>query len=125
MTGLGYERFGTQGGDWGAVVSTWLAYLFPDHVTGLHLNFIPSAYRPPLGEGQPPLSADEDAFLKAASAWFDAEGAYAHIQSTKPQTATYGLADSPAAWPGGSSRKCENGAIATAPWNECSHWTKS
>ncbi len=101
MQGLGYERFGAQGGDWGASVSTWLASRFPDRVAGLHLNLIPGSYRPPLGDGQPPLSADEQAFLAAASAWADAEGAYGHIQGTKPQTLAFALTDSPtglAAW---------------------------
>jgi len=101
MTGLGYERFGAQGGDWGASVSTWLAFRFPDHVAGLHLNFIPGSYRPPLGDGQPPLSEDERAFLDASLAWADAEGAYGHIQRTRPQTLAYVLTDSPvglAAW---------------------------
>jgi len=101
MTGLGYERFGAQGGDLGASVSTWLAFRFPDHVAGLHLNFIPGSYRPPLGDGQPPLSEDERAFLDASLAWADAEGAYGHIQRTRPQTLAYALTDSPvglAAW---------------------------
>ena len=101
MTGLGYERFGVQAGDWGAAVSAWLAFRFPDHVTGLHLNFIPGNYRPPLGDGQPPLSTEEKAFLEKASTWFDTEGGYHRLQSTKPQTPAYGLTDSPvglAAW---------------------------
>ncbi|MFD2416562.1 epoxide hydrolase family protein [Amycolatopsis pigmentata] len=96
MTGLGYERFGAQAADWGAAVSTWLASLFPDLVTGLHLNFIPGSFRPSLGEDQPPLSADEQAFLDAAAAWFDAEGGYHRLQATKPQTPAYALTDSPA-----------------------------
>jgi len=96
MTGLGYERFGVQAGDWGAAVSVWLASLFPDRVPGLHLNFIPGSFRPPLGDGQPPLSAAEEAFLDTAAKWFDAEGGYHRLQATKPQTPAYGLTDSPA-----------------------------
>lgn len=96
MEGLGYHRFGAQASDWGAAVSMWLGSRFPDRVSGLHVNFIPGFYRPPLGEGQPPLSADEEAFLDAAAAWFDAEGAYHRLQSTKPQTPAYALTDSPA-----------------------------
>lgn len=101
MEGLGYQRFGAQGSDWGAAVSMWLASRFPDRVSGLHVNFIPGFYRPPLGDGQPPLSAEETAFLDNAAAWFDAEGGYHHLQSTKPQTPAYALTDSPtglAAW---------------------------
>ena len=96
MTGLGYERFAVQGHDWGASVAMWLAARFPDQVTGLHLTFIPGAYRPPLGAGQPPVSAAEQEFLDTAAAWFAAEGGYHYLQSTKPQTPAYGLTDSPA-----------------------------
>lgn len=46
MTGLGYERFGTQSSDWGAAVSMWLASRFPERVSWLHVNFIPGFYRP-------------------------------------------------------------------------------
>lgn len=101
MAGLGYERFGAQAGDWGAAISTWLAYHQPDRVVGLHLFFIPGRFRPALGEGQPPLSAEEKRFLDNLNAWFAAEGGYHSLQSTKPQTPTYALNDSPvglAAW---------------------------
>ena len=46
MTRLGYERFGAQGGDIGAAVSTWLALRHPRRLAGLHLNYIPGSYRP-------------------------------------------------------------------------------
>jgi pimeloyl-ACP methyl ester carboxylesterase len=96
MTGLGYARFGAQGGDWGSSVSAWLAHRFPERVLGLHLNFIPSSYRPPLGADHPPVSDAEQAFLAAQALWADAEGGYSHIQGTKPQTLAFGLTDSPA-----------------------------
>ncbi|SDM78297.1 epoxide hydrolase family protein [Actinacidiphila guanduensis] len=101
MTGLGYERFGAQAGDWGAAVSTWLAHRHPGRVTGLHLNFVPGAFRPPLGEGEPPLTEEEKAFIDSSATWFAAEGGYHHLHSTKPQTPAYALTDSPtglAAW---------------------------
>lgn len=101
MTGLGYERFGAQGGDWGASISTWLAHRFPAQILGLHLNFIPGSYRPPLGEGLPPPTDEERAFLATQAQWADGEGAYGHIQGTRPQTLGFGLTDSPiglAAW---------------------------
>jgi len=103
MQGLGYSRFGAQGGDIGAAVSTWLAQRFPDNLIGLHLNYIPGSYRPPLGDGLPPVTAEEQAFLDTAAAWADSEGAYAHMQGTKPQTLAFALSDSPAglaAWMG-------------------------
>ena len=47
MARLGYNRYGTQGGDWGAVVSRWIAYNDTAHVAGLHLNFVMAS--PPAG----------------------------------------------------------------------------
>jgi len=41
MRGLGYERFGAQGGDWGATVATRLALAAPERVVGIHLNYLP------------------------------------------------------------------------------------
>jgi pimeloyl-ACP methyl ester carboxylesterase len=96
MSGLGYERFAAQGGDIGAGVSTWLARRFPERVIGVHINYIPGSYRPPLGAGLPPVTAQEQAYLEAAAAWSSAEGAYAAEQATKPQTLAYAMTDSPA-----------------------------
>ncbi len=101
MHGLGYERFAAQGGDIGAGVSTWLARRFPMQIIGVHINYIPGSYRPPLGDGFPPITAAEQAFLDVASLWSSTEGAYAAEQSTKPQTLAYAMTDSPvglAAW---------------------------
>src|SRR4030095_11840468 len=40
MDGLGYRRFGAQGGDWGAMVTTYLGAKHADRVVGIHLNLI-------------------------------------------------------------------------------------
>src|SRR5262244_3414558 len=40
MPGLGYARFGAQGGDWGAMVSTYLGANHADVVAGIHLNMV-------------------------------------------------------------------------------------
>lgn len=101
MAGLGYNRFGVQGGDIGAGVSIWFARLFSDSVAGIHLNYVPGSYRPQLNETTPPVTADEQAHLELVSSWSAAEGAYAAVQGTKPQTLAFSLTDSPiglAAW---------------------------
>ena len=101
MRGLGYARFGFQGGDIGAGVSVWAAKLFPEAVAGLHLNYIPGSYQPPRTASEQPLSQEEETFLSEAAEWWKDEGAYAHLHATRPQTLAYGLADSPiglAAW---------------------------
>ena len=45
MRRLGYERYGAQGGDWGAQVATSIGSLDPEHCAGIHLN-MPLADRP-------------------------------------------------------------------------------
>jgi pimeloyl-ACP methyl ester carboxylesterase len=96
MAGLGYERFGAQGGDWGASVATCLGLMHPTRLTGLHLNYIPGSFKPYLGPGSRTLSATENAFLQAQESWLQTEGGYSHVQATRPQTVAFGLNDSPA-----------------------------
>src|SRR2546428_4105771 len=93
--GLGYQRFGAQGGDWGASVTNYLGFAYPHHLIGIHTTSMtrPTPY---LGPGSRALSAAEKAFLEQREAWLQAEGGYSHIQGTKPQTLSYGLNDSPA-----------------------------
>ena len=40
MARLGYDRYGAQGGDWGAMVTTSLAQTDAEHVAGIHLNMV-------------------------------------------------------------------------------------
>jgi pimeloyl-ACP methyl ester carboxylesterase len=93
MQQLGYERFGAQGGDWGAGVATWLAIRHPQRVIGIHLNYIPGSYAPHV-EG--PLAPDEQRFLEESAQWVESSYAYGHVQRTRPLTLAYGLNDSPA-----------------------------
>jgi pimeloyl-ACP methyl ester carboxylesterase len=93
MAALGYERYGAQGGDWGSVVTSNVADLAPDHVVGLHLNFVVA--RPP-SDAPVTLTDDEQRRLGAIQEWRRSEGGYQEIQGTKPQTLGYGLEDSPA-----------------------------
>lgn len=95
MGELGYSRFASQGGDIGAGVSTILGLRHPDRMVGMHLNYIPGSYRPYLKEGSA-LTQVEEEFLRNAVCWSEESGAYAHVQRTRPQTAAYGLNDSPA-----------------------------
>ncbi len=38
MGDLGYDRYGAQGGDWGAMVTTSIGQQCAEHVTGIHVN---------------------------------------------------------------------------------------
>ena len=94
MRGLGYERYGAQGGDFGAGVATFMALNEPEPMIGVHLSNLEIA--PYTGSGARPLSAAERSYLECNAAYWQAEHGYKAIQSTKPQTLGYGLNDSPA-----------------------------
>jgi pimeloyl-ACP methyl ester carboxylesterase len=94
MLGLGYERYGAQGGDFGAGVATFMALTDPVRVIGVHLSNLEIA--PYTGPGAPPLSAEETTYRERNAAFWREEFGYKAIQSTKPQTLGYGLNDSPA-----------------------------
>lgn len=94
MRGLGYARYGAQGGDFGAGVSTWMALDDPDALLGLHLSTIELG--PYTGPGSRPLSAAESAYCARNAAFWQSEHGYKAIQSTRPQTLGYALNDSPA-----------------------------
>jgi pimeloyl-ACP methyl ester carboxylesterase len=89
---LGYTTFFAAGGDIGSTISKSLANQYPSRVTAIHLTDV--GY--PTGqEDWSTMSAPEQEFGKFIQHWWYAEGAYAMLQSTKPQTAGYGLNDSP------------------------------
>ncbi|MEG3159365.1 epoxide hydrolase [Sphingomonas sp. LB2R24] len=101
MSGLGYDRFGAQGGDIGAGVSMWLARQRPELLTGIHVNYIPGSFMPHVHETTNPVTPGEQRFLESARLFAAENGAYAALQGTKPQTLAYALSDSPvglAAW---------------------------
>jgi pimeloyl-ACP methyl ester carboxylesterase len=95
MDALGYDRFAAQGGDLGAGVSTALGLRHSEHMVGIHLNFIPGSYRPHIAAGTTITTAEQEFAAKAAQ-WYDQNGAYAHLQGTRPQSPSYALNDSPA-----------------------------
>jgi len=91
MAELGYERYGVQGGDWGAITGTALALQQPEAVLGLHLNFVGGGPPPPEGE----MRDDERAYRERQQAFQAAETGYSQIQGTRPQTLAYAQQDSP------------------------------
>ncbi|MFE6932954.1 epoxide hydrolase family protein [Streptomyces sp. NPDC057699] len=93
MTVLGYERFGAAGGDVGSHVSRYLALDHPDRVVAVHRT----DGGLPVFTGDPAdLTPEERTWMEDVAAWSGTEGAYAAIHRTKPQTAAFGLNDSPA-----------------------------
>ena len=91
MRRLGYDRYGAQGGDWGAAVTTQIGRN-RGHCVGIHLN-MPIA-RPAAGSGGD-LTEDEQQALAAYAEHRRWGTGYSKQQSTRPQTLGYGLVDSP------------------------------
>ena len=108
---LGYPRFAAHGGDIGAGVTSRLGYAHAQSMTGIHLTSItrPTPY---LGAGSEPLTAAEQALVDQRERWQQAEGAYAHMHGTKPQTLSYGLNDSPVGLAGWIVEKYRS-------WSDC------
>lgn len=98
MRRLGYTRYGAQGGDFGAFVSTELGHADPKHLAGIHLNAATVGFIP-WGDVDPEQLAtftDEERARLGRMQHFLAEGnAYFQIQATRPQTLAYALHDSP------------------------------
>ncbi len=95
---LGYARFGAQGGDWGAFITSRLGLAYADRLIGIHVTLlglrrdIPAPANP---------TEEEKRYLEELRQWDREETGYQWIQGTKPQTLAYGLTDSPvglAAW---------------------------
>jgi epoxide hydrolase len=98
MARLGYDRYGAQGGDVGAVVAPELGRVDPDHVVGVHVNAATMGFMPfpPLPEAElAELTDAERARVERIAAFMADEFGYAQIQSTRPRTLAYGLTDSP------------------------------
>ena len=92
MRRLGYERYGAQGGDTGALVSPELGRIDPEHLAGIHVNNLLTF---PSGQLDDLSDADQGR-LKLMQRWQNEMAGYASIQSTRPQTLAYALTDSPA-----------------------------
>ncbi|MFH8762359.1 epoxide hydrolase family protein [Streptomyces althioticus] len=93
MDRLGYGRWAAHGGDWGAFVTAQLGHTAADRLAGIHLTMAFAG--PP--EGEVELSPRDHAGLAALKEFQKNESGYSAIQSTRPQTLGYGLADSPVA----------------------------
>ena len=99
MRRLGYDRYGAQGGDFGAFVAPDLGRVDPDHVVGVHVNAATMGFIPfgdiPEAE-QATLSPTEKERVQRLGNFMIEGNGYYQIQATRPQTLSYALTDSPA-----------------------------
>ena len=90
MTRLGYDRYGAQGGDWGAAVTAVIG-INHGHCVAIHTNM-------PLGRptSLDNLTPEEQEALASYAHYQEWDSGYSKQQSTRPQTVGYALTDSPA-----------------------------
>lgn len=92
---LGYRSYLAQGGDWGAMVTSWLGRDHGGSARAIHLNML--GFRPHGG----PQTPDEIAWAQRQAGMMDVMGAYFRLQVSKPQSIAWMGAGNPvgqAAW---------------------------
>lgn len=90
--GLNYTSYIAAGTDIGAGVATRMALAYPEAVRAIHISAVAD---PLLDDQSLPLTQEEREYQKRLMTWNANEGAYMHLQGTRPQTAAYALNDSP------------------------------
>ncbi|EDW62145.1 juvenile hormone epoxide hydrolase 1 [Drosophila virilis] len=105
MLRLGYDKFFIQGGDWGSVLGSHIATLYPENVLGYHSNMCNnlsprSQVKGLLAGIWPGLfvpSGFEDFFFPKSRelSYLMEESGYFHLQATKPDTVGAALTDNP------------------------------
>ena len=99
MARLGYQRYGAQGGDWGAFVSPELGRVDPDRVIGVHVNAATLGFIP-FGPVDPDelatfTDAEKQRLERLNTSTAGPGNGYFEVQATRPQTLAYALTDSP------------------------------
>ncbi|OAQ81300.1 epoxide hydrolase [Purpureocillium lilacinum] len=123
MLRLGYDKYVTQGGDWGYFITRMMGVLYPDHCLASHINFL--CVKPTVPRGL--WLAVQHAVLRwwspaqkagiERTRWYVREGSgYMVLQSTKPSTLGLALADSPVALLGWLWEKLHD-------WTDAYPWT--
>lgn len=102
MQRLGYQRYVSQGGDWGAIISEVMAIQAPTGLLGIHTNMpgtVPPAVLRLIRNREPVpsnFSEDEKKAFASLEFFYHKGFGYAEMMNTRPQTLAYSLADSPA-----------------------------
>ena len=95
MAQLGEARYLVHGGDWGAAIARELGVIDAEHVIAVHLTMMLSAAARRRDHAPESASESERRSLAAAARYRSELSGYAIEQSTRPQTLSYALTDSP------------------------------
>ncbi|MET0672650.1 MAG: epoxide hydrolase family protein [Microbacterium sp.] len=90
---LGYDRYLTYGEDVSANVNDLIAATYPGAVSGI---LVTHSHFPTAQERVALTAADERAFFARLAEAHSTDGAYGHVQATRPDTLAAALNDSPA-----------------------------
>jgi pimeloyl-ACP methyl ester carboxylesterase len=92
---LGYHTFGTQGGDFGAIVSSIMGHSYPQYLVGVHLSSptIPGRHGRP---GLDDWGADEQGWAERTATRMKLAESHLAVNYNDPQTLAYATNDSPA-----------------------------
>src|SRR5205807_622983 len=119
MVRLGYDRYGAQGGDWGAMVSTQLALLDPAHVCGIHVNLVIAG--PPPGDDLSQLTRPGASTTRrgprAASGWEPSLASRSRraVRCSRVRSPAHPGAGRRLATTSPTGRRCRRGATSP-PW---------
>lgn len=99
MSRLGYERFGVQGGDAGAMIGPDIGRIAPDKVIGVHVNAATMGFIPlgPVSDEEIATFTDaEKTRLQRLQRFMAEHFAFNMVQSSRPQALAFAISDSPA-----------------------------
>ncbi|MFE3543247.1 epoxide hydrolase family protein [Nocardia sp. NPDC059177] len=94
MDRLGYQRYGTQGGDLGAYIAPEMALAAPEHVIGVHLD---GGIGMPTDADVPAMSDEDRAQWAEMQQWMTGGIDHHALLRAAPQTFALGWNDSPVA----------------------------
>jgi microsomal epoxide hydrolase len=91
---FGFERYLAHGGDWGAVITSWMAVDRAPGLIGVHLNTAVLSAAWTFAES--PLTPEEQAHMQRMAARQVGETAYQQVHGVRPQSLAFAIHDSPA-----------------------------
>ncbi|GIH18465.1 epoxide hydrolase family protein [Rugosimonospora africana] len=94
MRRLGYDRYGTQGGDLGAYLAPEVARVAPEHVVGVHID---AGFGMPTAADVPDMNEAERVEWKQMQQWMSGGVDHHALLRTAPMTFSYAWNDSPVA----------------------------